>query len=100
MSYTFDSAIWLHSGGSWHFVTLPHDQSDEIDERTMDTTRGFGSVRVQVTIGSSTWATSLFPDSKEQAYVLPIKKPVRTKEGIAVGDIVTVHIELVDVADV
>jgi hypothetical protein len=53
-------------------------------------------VRVRVTIGSSTWSTSVFPDKQREAYVLPIKKAVRTKEGIAVGDVVTVAIELVD----
>ena len=54
-------------------------------------------MRVRVTIGSSTWHTSLFPDSKARSYVLPVKKPVRTAEGIVAGDQVDVTIELVDV---
>ncbi|MEZ5251296.1 MAG: DUF1905 domain-containing protein [Ilumatobacteraceae bacterium] len=51
-----------------------------------------------MTIGSSTWNTSLFPDSKSASYVLPVKKPVRTAEQIRAGDQVDVSIELVDVA--
>ena len=79
---------------SWYFVTVPPEISDEIDEITTGSTGGFGSVRVRVTIGSTTWMTSLFPSTQEEAYVLPIKRPVRTAEGIDVGDRVALQIEL------
>ncbi len=98
MIYRFRAELWLYPGdAAWHFVTLPFDEADEIDEITRGSQRGFGSVRVRVTIGSSTWHTSLFPDSKARSYVLPVKKPVRTAEGIVAGDQVDVPIELVDV---
>lgn len=88
----------MHNGvGPWHFVTLPVDQADEIDELTMFTSRGFGSVRVEVTIGNTTWGTSLFPDAKAESYVLPIKKLVRTAERLEAGKVVEVSLELVDV---
>lgn len=88
----------MHNGvGPWHFVTLPVDQADEIDELTMFTSRGFGSVRVEVTIGNTTWDTSLFPDAKAESYVLPIKKLVRTVERLEAGKVVEVSLELVDV---
>ena len=88
----------MHNGvGPWHFVTLPVDQADEIDELTMFTSRGFGSVRVEVTIGNTTWGTSLFPDAKAESYVLPIKKLVRTVERLEAGKVVEVSLELVDV---
>ena len=51
-------------GGAWHFVTLPIDQANEIDELAVLTSRGFGSVRVTVTIGETTWSTRLFPSPK------------------------------------
>jgi hypothetical protein len=87
----------MHNGvGPWHFVTLPVDQADEIDERTMFTQRGFGSVKVMVTIGSSTWTTSIFPDTKAESYVLPIKKAVRATEGLEAGKAVDVSLELID----
>jgi len=99
MTYRFRADLWVHHGGSWHFVTVPFDEADEIDEvsTASSAVRGWGSVRVRVTIGSSTWDTSLFPDSKAKSYVLPIKKPVRVAEGLTVGEPVEVAVELLDV---
>jgi hypothetical protein len=96
-AYEFTAALWeWPAKAAWFFVTVPVEISDEIDARTHGLTNGFGSVRVRVRIGGSEWATSLFPDSKQQAYVLPIKKAVRVAEGIAPGDEARVRIELVD----
>ncbi|MEO6153701.1 MAG: DUF1905 domain-containing protein [Croceibacterium sp.] len=55
--------------------------------------RGFGSVKVTVTVGSSTWQTSLFPQ-KTGGWFLPIKKPIRLAEDLDYGDDVTVQLEL------
>jgi len=55
--------------------------------------RGFGSVKVTVTLGESAWQTSLFPN-KDGSWFLPIKKPVRVAEEIAEGDEVEVELEL------
>jgi hypothetical protein len=95
--YTFDAEVWLWTGdAAWHFLTVPQDVSDEIEVRTAEQQRGFGSVRVRVTVGSTTWSTSVFPDRSREAYILPVKKEVREREGIAAGDRVSVRIELVD----
>ena len=55
--------------------------------------RGFGSVKVTVTLGGSTWQTSLFPN-KDGSWFLPIKKPVRVAEDLMDGDEVEVELEL------
>src|SRR5687768_2877889 len=95
--YRFDAELWLHEGdGAWHFLTVPGDVSDDIEARTAGQRRGFGSVRVRVTIGETTWSTSVFPDTKRQAYVLPVKKDVREREGVAAGTRVSVGLALVD----
>ncbi len=95
--YRFSARLWLHAGqAAWHFVTLPHDVSDEIDELTSSTRRGFGSVRVAVTVGSTTWHTSVFPDAKAESYVLPVKKPVRAHEHLTVGDTVDITLRLAE----
>ncbi len=97
MAYEFRSRVWEHTkGASWHFVTLPEDVADEIEERTVHRQRGFGSVKVVVTIGATTWSTSLFPDTKAGSYVLPVKKPVRNAEKIEEGDEVEVSLVVVD----
>jgi hypothetical protein len=93
MRYEFEAEVWLHTGeAAWHFLSLPTDVTDEIDDLTAGRQKGFGSVPVSVTIGATTWSTSVFPDTKRGAFVLPVKKPVRVAEGIEAGD--TVHVAL------
>jgi hypothetical protein len=95
-TYRFGAVVWMHPGAAgWHFVTLPPDIADEIDELTAPSRRGFGSVAVQVTVGATSWHTSIFPDRAAQSFVLPVKRPVRTAEGIAVGDRIDVLLRLV-----
>jgi hypothetical protein len=55
--------------------------------------RGFGSVKVAVTLGESRWRTSLFPN-KDGSWFLPIKKPVRVAEGLDEGEPFEVELEL------
>ncbi len=96
----FDAELWewdARRDESWTFVSLPIDESEDVRQMTAGLHRGFGSRRVQVTVGGTTWSTSIFPDSKNNCYVLPIKRSVRAAESIDVGDIVTVTVELTDV---
>lgn len=88
-TFTFTEPLWLHSSGSWVFVTVPVDDSEDIREFAPDGP-GFGSVPVRVEIGETSWTTSVFPDKKSGCYVLPVKKPVRTAERVDVGDPVEV----------
>lgn len=95
MSWTFQAELWrYHGDGAWHFVTLPCAVADAVEARVAGTTRGFGSVRVRVTVGASVWDTWLFPDANARSHLLPIKKAVRVAEGIEDGDVVEVTIEL------
>ncbi len=93
---SFDAEVWIHEGGSWHFVAVPEDDADDIEERFGAQAGGFGSIRVEVCIGATRWRTSVFPDSKRKTYVLPIKKQVRTAEGFAAGSTVTVELTVVE----
>lgn len=96
-TFEFAADLWRYSGeAAWFFVTLPHEIADDIDERTGDTRRGFGSVRVEVTVGSTTWNTSIFPDTRSESFVLPVKKAVRLTEGLDEGTAVAVRLTLVD----
>jgi len=94
----FDAQLWLwdaRRADTWVFVSLPASDSEEIRDLAGGLRRGFGSVRVRVTIGSSTWTTSIFPDNQAR-YVLPVKRPVRVAEALDVGDTATVTVELID----
>jgi hypothetical protein len=95
-TYTFVAEVWEYDGpAAWHFLSLPDDIADDIDERHGHRAGGFGSVRVEVTIGATTWRTSLFPDTKRATYLLPVKKPVRTAEGLVDGSPAQVRLTVV-----
>ncbi len=96
-TFEFTAPLWLHAGsGGWHFVTLPGEVADDVTELAEGFRRGFGSVRVAVTVGGSSWRTSLFPDKGRGGFVLPMKRPVRTAEGLSAGEDVAIRLELLD----
>ena len=97
MVWTFDTEIFLwKADASWHFLLLPTDVAQEIDDVPLPR-RGFRSLRVDVTVGDTTWRTSVFPSKSDASYLLPVKKSVREAEGLSAGDTCTVQLTLVDV---
>jgi hypothetical protein len=92
---TVTGPLWLWTGenGSWHFITVPAEQSDEIRAHCLAEMRGFKSARVKASVNGVIWRTSVFP-LKSGGYILPVKKEVRCKAAIAAGDEVTVMLEL------
>jgi hypothetical protein len=94
-TFRFRASLWeAESEATWVFVTVPAVASEEIRDLVPER-RGFGSVRVQVRLGETTWSTSVFPDSKQGTYVLPVKRAVRDAEGVDVGDKVSIELELI-----
>ncbi|HEX6072033.1 MAG TPA: DUF1905 domain-containing protein [Sphingomicrobium sp.] len=93
---TVTAPLWLWTGenGSWHFLTVPEEQSDEIRAHCLINLRGFRSARVEARIHDVSWRTSVFPQ-KSGGYLLPVKADVRRRAGIAAGDDVTVSLELI-----
>lgn len=96
MDVTFASVLWRwEAQDAWRFVTVPDDLTQAI-RLTAGPPRGFGSVRVEVTVGATTWRTSVFPDASRGAFVLPIKKAVRQAEDLDDGDEVTLTLRVLD----
>jgi len=96
----FDAELWIWDArrvDSWVFVSLPAEPSEEIRDLAGRRRRGFGSVRVRATIGTSSWTTSIFPDSTSKCYVLPVKRAIRRAQSLEPGDVTTVTVELIDV---
>lgn len=88
---TFTARVWRHPGvAGWHFLTLTGGLADEI--RSQVEPAGFGSVRVEATLGGTTWLTSVFPDKASGSYLLPVKAAVRRKERIEADDEVTIRL--------
>ena len=92
----FQAELYRWAGdAAWHFLTVPLEVAEPLSDSVVGPRRGFGAVKVRVTVGATTWSTSVFPQ-KDGTYVLPVKKAVRAAEGLEDGDLVTVELDPVD----
>lgn len=93
MELEFSGDVWEWRGPApYHFVRVPDDEAEELQEMAVAITYGWGMVPVSVTIGDTTWTTSLWP--KDGSYVVPLKAQVRRDEGIAPGAVVNVRLSI------
>ena len=100
-AFEFEAPLWIWNGGSgtsWHFITLPFEITDEIDELCSETKKGFGSVRVKATIGRTAFTTSIFPSKEQKSFILPVKAAVRKAEDLADGTACAVSLELLEIS--
>lgn len=89
----FDGPIWYWKGPApHHFVSVPEEDCDYIRAAAPLVTYGWGMIPARVTIGGTTWATALWP--KDGGYIVPVRADVRRKEGLELGDVVAVALEL------
>ena len=89
MEIKFKGAVWYWRGPSpFHFISIPDLQSKKIKEIAAGVTYGWGAIPVEVTIGKTTFTTSIFP--KDGLYIVPIKNAVRLPEKLEVDDVVQV----------
>lgn len=92
---TFKAKLWVYPGAAaWHFLTLPKGLSKALKAHFGGQRPGFGSIRVEARVGKTVWKTSIFPDSKRGAYLLPVKREVRVKEGLVPGGQVQVRLSI------
>lgn len=78
---------------SWYFVSVDKKVTEEV-KKIATKKVGFSFVPVEVTVGKTTWQTTLFP-TKEGPYLLGLKKMVRQKEDLREGDRVAIKFRLV-----
>jgi Domain of unknown function (DUF1905) len=99
--YELSGPVWLWNfeKGSWHFFTIEKAIADEIHFaqklKQMGQRRGFGSIKVRVTIGDSIFQTSIFPNSKDETYVLPLNAKVRKAQNIDSQSIINLKLEFI-----
>lgn len=94
-NYSFPAKVWLYSGmAGWHFITVPKEIAMDIKKHFSPLKRGWGSLRVEVTVGKTVWKTSIFPDAKSGGFLLPIKADVRKKEHIAADETVQLGLRI------
>lgn len=93
MTLEFSGTIIQWRGPApFYFVAIPPEESDDIKAIASSVTYGWGVIPVKVTIGNTTWTTSLFP--KDGIYLVPIKNVIRKAEKLDEGDVVDIHLEI------
>lgn len=93
MRFTVHAEVFEWRGPApFHFVKVSGSDADAIREVASAVTYGWGMIPVSGRVGQTSFTTSLWP--KSDGYYIPLKDEVRLAENIALGDTVTVHIEV------
>lgn len=94
MELEFTGDVWEWRGPSpFFFVTVPVEESMQIQSAAALVTYGWGMIPVEAGIRSTEWTTSLF--AKDGGCVVPLKAVIRKAEGINVGDVITLRLRIV-----
>jgi hypothetical protein len=93
IQYTFEAELWQHAApGGWCFVSLPSEMSQEIRQLLKSKEEGWGRLKTTTKIGTSTWKTAIWFDTKLGTYLLPVKADIRSTEGLYIDKIYYVTI--------
>ncbi len=104
---------WSGDRGTYHLVSITGEAAEQIaiharlHQMEFGKQRGFGSVKVVARIGETEWKSSVFPQrsrAEDQAarapvepnkeWILLVSKKVMRAQDLAVGDPVTLSLEL------
>jgi hypothetical protein len=86
--------VYWRGPAPYHFVLLPEPQASELRDVANELTYGWGCIPARGRIGRTAFTTALFP--KDGTFAVPIKVAVRRAEGLDLGDVVSVRLELDD----
>ena len=93
MDLEFTGEVWFWRGPApHHFLSVPDELCGGIEHASALITYGWGMVAVTARLGSSQWATSLWP--KDGGYIVPLRKDVRSREQVDLGDTVSVGLTI------
>jgi hypothetical protein len=93
MQIEFAGEIFYWRGPApYLFVEIPAEPSAALKAISTSVTYGWGVIPVRVQIGATAWQTSLFP--KAGRYLVPIRLSVQKAENLAVGDLVSLQLEV------
>ena len=90
MKYEFSAKAYQFSSSEemcgWTFVSLPKELSIEIRDNFKHLEEGWGRMKVTANLGDSEWQTAIWFDTKQGAYLLPLKAKIRKQEKIISGE--------------
>ena len=96
ITYEFSAKTYQYSSSEemcgWTFVSLPKELSKEIRDNFKSLEEGWGRMKVTAKLGSSEWKTSIWFDTKQEAYLLPLKAKIRKQENVVLGEEVKIII--------
>jgi Domain of unknown function (DUF1905) len=91
--FEFDGiAIEWRGPAPFVFVPVPPDVATDVKAMSAQLTYGWGVIPSTVTVGGTTYTTSLFP--KNGGYLVPIKVAVQRAENVSVGDCMHIRLAL------
>jgi hypothetical protein len=93
IQYSFNAKSWQYTGpAAWYFISIPKNLSKEIRTALQSEEEGWGRLKATAKIGKTEWKTSIWFDTKQNAYLLPLKAEVRKKEKIEIDQPLKVSI--------
>ena len=80
IKYQFKTKMWRHNApGGWYFASIPENLSKEIRENLQWQEEGWGRMKATAKIKLVEWDSSIWFDTKNECYILPIKAEIRKK---------------------
>lgn len=87
-------AIEWRGPAPYVFVAMPEEMAGVLADHVTLFSYGWGCIPAKVTAGDTTVTTSLFP--RDGGYLVPLKVALRRPEGIELGDLVTLRVEVAE----
>ncbi len=72
-----------HGRATYLVVRLPEDETDLLDDLPVPRV-GFRGIRVEATVGATTWKTTVFPD--KEGFLLLVARKTAAAEALVVGE--------------
>lgn len=93
--FSISKKVWLWPSEimPWHFIYVDGAEKEYIEKHARKSRNGL--IKIEASIGKTSWQTSLLPFKKDNTYLIALKKEVRAKEGIMVGDTVKISFKLI-----
>lgn len=86
--------VWWRGPAPHHFVALPGPEAGRLRAIASRVTYGWGCVPATVTLGATTFTTSIFP--RDGGFLVPLKVAARRAEDVELGDDVTLVVVVED----
>jgi len=82
----------FHSHGGWHYIEVPEAVVDQLRTQAIGRREFWGSIPIHVTLGATTWPTSVMCSRNPEFHFVPINKSVRLDEHVTEGVVVSVSL--------